>query len=327
MKKYIITALSLLLFSGFAVSQTAPDLKEIETQINMLANQMHSDTSLANRQSYADEIKKLMQDNLTQKGSYTYPFTDIKGVSMLQPADKKFRIFTWEMFVDKNTYKQFGIIQTSDEKIYTLEDKSEEMVKQAEFLRLKPENWYGALYYHIQPYTTANNETHYLLLGRDSYSFYERRKVVEILYFDFMSRPRFGNSVIQVKDGQGRMRMVNRYFLQYTTIAAVTLRYDPQLNLVVFDHLVTGAPLEPGAPISYMPDGSFNGLKLVKGKWDFVDMVFKYDSDNVLENAVNPTEIMLRNDKKRDGDKDIFGKDTKTEKEKKKSKKEMIIQP
>lgn len=298
-----------MLFPSLFHAQERIDFNTLEKQISTLANQMHTDSSLQQRIAYSNEILKLLNEKLILKGSFEYSFSKLEGISMLKPSDNKFKIFTWEMFVDKNKYQQFGIIQTADEKVYVLEDKSDDM-KQAEYLRLKPENWYGALYYHVQPFVSGlNNETQYLLLGRDSYGFYERRKLIEVLYFDFMGRPRFGNSSIQIKDGRGQLKMVNRYFLQYSTMAAVTLRYDESLKMVVFDHLVSGAPVAKSAPASNIPDGSFNGLKANKGKWEFVDMVFEYDNNNVLENAFNPHEIMRRNDKKRDEEKDIFGKD------------------
>jgi hypothetical protein len=311
----------ILFFSFFSLplfAQQTLTLDSIESRINKLAIILHSDTILFKRDSAAKEIEKLFSENLIRKESYSYPFTKIKGVSVLQPADKKFKIFTWELFIDDNHYKQFGIIQTSEEKVFVLNDKSEE-IKQAEFSKLKYDNWYGALYYHIQPFAVSKTETQYLLLGRDSYNFFERRKVVEILYFDPAGKPRFGNSLIQVKDGFGKMRNVCRFFLQYSVAASVLLRYDNEHKMIIFDHLVRGASLLEGGPPVNFPDGSFNGLKCEKGRWEFVDMVFKYDSANILEDATNPSEIIKRNTKRK-SDKDIFGKDLNSKDPKKNNK-------
>jgi hypothetical protein len=290
-------------------SQEIEDFEKFETQISLLAQEIHKDTSAQNRLNAAKEISKLLAVNLVKKGSYAHPFSNLKGISILQPKDNKFKIFTWEVYENKESYRQFGIIQTSNEKIFVLDDKSEN-IRMAELARLKADNWYGALYYHIQEFTTGiNNETQYLLLGRDSYGFFERRKVIDILYFDFSGKPKFGNNIIQVKDIKGQMRNVCRYFLQYSSSASVTLRYDENLAMVVYDHLILGPPIDNDVPPANIPDGSFDGLKLEKGKWNFADMIFKYDPENVLENSQNPNEIMSRVNKKRDGDKDIFGKD------------------
>jgi hypothetical protein len=314
--KINLSILFLIAFSICTYAQEALDLSDLETEINALAVEIHSDSSESRRMKNANEVLLLLSNNLTKKGSFKFSFSNLKGISVLEPKDKKFKIFTWEVFVNKDSYRQFGIIQTADEKVYPLEDKSE-TIKAAEFAKLKPENWYGALYYHVQDFTTGiNNETQYLLLGRDSYGYFERRKVIDILYFDFMGRPRFGNNLIQIKDGRGQIRMVGRYFLQYSASASVTLRYDEDLKMVVYDHLVMGAPIMKDIPPSNIPDGSFNGIKAQKGKWEFVDMVFEYNPENILEDAQNPTSIMLRNNQKRDGGKDIFGKEKSTEKKK-----------
>lgn len=328
MRALFIFSYCLLATTNYLFAQTTasiPNFGEIETQVVALAKQMHTDTSYQNRIGYAKEIEKILSEGLNAKGSYDHPFANLQGISMVQPTDKRFKIFTWELFVDKNTYQQFGIVQTKEGKVTVLEDKSHEM-KQAEFSRLKHDNWYGAIYYNVQAFQ-VNNQTQYLLLGRDSYSYYERRKVVEIMYFDHTGKPKFGNNIIQVKDGFGRMRLVNRYFIQYSAAASVALRFDEQLQMVTFDHLVQGAPIEAGSPPSYLPDGSFNGLKNVAGRWDFVDMVFEYEPGNTLENATNPNEIMSRNEKKRDGTNDIFGRDTAKIKQKEKEKKKTVKHP
>jgi hypothetical protein len=304
------------LTAGISKAQETEDFDALERELILYAYEMHNDTSANNRLSAAKEAARLLAEILTKKGSYKHLFSELKGISILEPADKKFKIFSWEVFENKDTYRQFGIIQTANEKVFVLEDKSES-IKMAEQARLKNDNWYGALYYHIQPFTTGiNNESQYLLLGRDSYSFFERRKVIDILYFDFSGKPKFGNNILQVKDVNGQMRNVCRYFLQYSAAVSVILRYDQNMEMIVFDHLILGSPMGKDAPPSNVPDGSFNGLKLLKGKWSFVNMVFEYDPNNVLENAQNPEMIMSQGNKKRDGDKDIFGKDKNASKNK-----------
>ena len=321
--KYLI----ILIFSflGYHSWSQSISLDSLEVYIDSMATKMHTDKEKDNRVFAATEIEKKLTEALVQKGSFEYPFSNLKGISLVKPNDNKLRVFTWELYVDKDEYIQFGIIQTADEKIFVLKDKSKE-IKQAEFSKLKFDNWYGALYYHIQAFE-VNNATQYLLLGRDSYKFSERRKVVDVLYFDQTGKPKFGNYVIEVKDGRGKIQNVCRYFLQYSASANVLLRYDPELKMVVYDHLVSGpSPIE-GGPESAYPDGSFCGLKYAKGKWNYVDMVFEYDPKNVLENAVNPSQIMSRT-KKKENNKDIFGRDLDANgKVTKTKKKEPIIQP
>jgi hypothetical protein len=313
-----ILILLLSLFCTISNAQNIIDFDSLEAKINKLAIVIHTDSIYEKRQKAAEDIEKLLTETLITKQSFEFSFSKIKGISILQPADQKFKIFTWELFIDDTHYKQFGIIQTADAKVFVLTDKSDE-IKQPEYAKLKHDNWYGALYYHIQPFSISKTETQYLLLGRDSYGFFERRKLVDILYFDQAGKPRFGNNIIQIKDGYGKLKNVCRYYLQYSAAAAVLLRYDADHKMIIFDHLIRGASLAQGGPPLNYPDGSFDGLKNVKGRWEFVDMVFKYDSSNILEDATNPKDIMKRNSRRKN-DKDIFGKDVMSKDNKKEEK-------
>ena len=299
----------LFLFSLSIQAQEAEaekiDMPTLEQRISALAVQMHSEKILENREKLAKDIEQNLMEGLAQKEAYAYTFSKIEGISVLQPEDKRFRIFTWEMYIDSaQGYQQFGVVHSNDGKVIKLEDKSDEM-KQPEFDRLKASEWYGALYYNLQPFV-SNNKTYYMLFGRDSYGFFDRRKIMEILYFDAKGDVRFGSNLINIKDGFGRMRTVNRYILQYSVGADVKCNYNKELQMIIFDHLINGSPIE-GAPPTGVPDGSYCGLQLVNGKWDYVDKVFKDDPNNVLVHDENPEIIMRRNTKKKD-EKDLFGR-------------------
>lgn len=294
------------IFSGYSLfaqeteeaAATYADLSDIEMEISALGTTLHNDTSLSNRQYAANSIEALLQKSLEAENTYGYPFEEIVGISLLQPEDKRFRIFTWELYETPQSYVQYGIVQTNDGKVYVLQDKSHEM-QRPEFGRNKADNWYGALYYNLRAFET-NNQTQYLLFGRDSYSLYEHRKVLDIIYFDHTGKPRFGNNVLKVKDGFGRMRTVNRFLIQYSAGVNVKLNYDEVQDMVVYDHLINGAGIVEGQAPTGVPDGSYCGLKLTKGRWEYIDKVFKDDPNNVLVNDQNPQKIMGRTRKKRE---------------------------
>jgi hypothetical protein len=282
------------------------DLRDVEMEISALGTSLHNDTSLANRQYAANSIEALLQKALEAENTYGYPFKELEGVSLLQPEDKRFRIFTWELYESPQSYIQYGIVQTQEGKVFVLKDKSHEM-QRPEFGRDKADNWYGALYYNIKAFKT-NNQTQYLLFGRDSYSLYEHRKVLDVIYFDHKGAPRFGNNVIKVKDGYGRLRNVNRFLLQYSAGVYVKLNYDETQEMVVYDHLIHGQGIVEGQAPTGVPDGSYCGLKLTNGRWEYVDKVFKDDPNNVLVNDQNPQIIMNRKTNKRETDlRKMFG--------------------
>lgn len=253
------------------------------------------------------DLEKTMEEVLKKGGSYNYPFSNLAGVSIVQPSDKAFRIFTWQLFVADNSYHYKGFIQTKEGKVFQLKDESDDM-RTVEFSTLRPENWYGALYYNIKEFKHEGQPT-YLLFGYDAFEFYNRRKVLDVFYFDAAGKPKFGKSVLEMKDGQGRMHQVKRFLMEYSSSVNVTLNYSEEQNMVVYDHLVYGSPVKGAGP-SNVPDGSYCGLKLTKdGIWQYVDKVHKDDPANILVDATS-FEIMIKSNQEqpRKNKKDLFGR-------------------
>jgi hypothetical protein len=227
----------------------------------------------------------------------------------LQPEDKAFRIFTWQLYVDKENYKYQGFIQTKEGNVFPLTDGSDEM-RTVEFMTLRHTDWYGALYYNLKAFKHEGKDA-YVLFGYDAYSFYNRRKVLDVLYFDGNGKPRFGKSVLQMKDGRGQIRKVKRFVMEYASSVNVTLNYSDEQEMILYDHLIYGSPIPGGGPSS-VPDGSYCGLKLERsGLWTFVDKVHKDDPKNVLVNATSYEDAMRdghAQKKSKKEQKDIFGR-------------------
>lgn len=289
------------------------DWHSTAVQMSSLMNIVRTNKSLEARKTASADLEKLLQETLELKHSYDHDFADLEGVSLLQPADKAFRIFTWQLYVDKDHYKYHGFIQTKEGKVFPLTDGSDNM-RTVEFMTLRHTDWYGALYYNLQSFKHEGKEA-YLLCGFDAFSFYNRRKVLDVLYFDGNGKPRFGKSVLQMKDGRGQIRKVKRFLMEYSASVNVTLNYSEEQEMILYDHLIYGSPIANAGPSS-VPDGSYCGLKLDRsGMWTFVDKVHKDDPNNVLVNAASFKEAMQdgQNQKKESArnkkqQKDLFGR-------------------
>ena len=72
-----------------------------------------------------------------------------------------------------------------------------------------------------------------------------------------------------VFDGNAKTR--KRVVFEYTRQASMLLRYVPEQNLIVFDHLSPPDPKMKNKPETYGPDLSYDGYKLKNGRWQFVE--------------------------------------------------------
>ncbi len=281
------------------------DLSAIESQINRLAQDMLQSKDSLRRVSASDSIHILFEKAYSNPATKKYSFDRLKGVSLIANKDSSVRIFTWQLYHDKDNYSYHGYLQAKDGKVIRLQDESDDMYG-VEFLTLKPSYWYGALYYSMRPFTVKGKE-YYLLFGYDAFSFFNKRKVLDVLYFDDNGKPKFGFECLQMMDGYRRIRMVHRMLLEYSSSVSVTLNYDEEQNKIIYDHLIQGKPFQ-NASVTNLPDGSYCGMQWNrKGYWEYIDKVYKDDPKNVLINARTYDEMIKDGQRSKKEDKDIFG--------------------
>lgn len=220
-------------------------------------------------------ITKLVK-TLKTENSFRYPFDRLKSISILAPPDSSFRIFTWMLFVNDSTYRYYGAIQMNQAelKLFPLIDRSFEMAEAPTHEQLPPDRWYGVLYYNLRPFDTKEGRK-YLLFGFDGFTFFEKRKVLDVLSFDATGNPVFGASVFVRPDGSSSEK---RFFLEYSSEAKIKLNWDEQYKMILFDHLIPFQSPYTGA-VTYVPDGSYDGFKWEKGRWKFIDKVFNDTQD------------------------------------------------
>lgn len=214
--------------------------------------------------------------------SFEWPFHRLKSISIQYPPDSTFRIFTWQLDKGDGSFRQYGAIQMrrSDLALYPLIDRSHELLW-PEGEVLPADQWYGAIYYHIEPFQGPDQQQMYVLFGFDAHSPYQHRKVADVLWFDTEGRPRFGAPVF-VKDGPQDTQVWHRLLLEYWTEASVRLNYDPQLDIIIFDYLQPISRTVPtqGKILTWIPDGTYEGFRLeADGRWHHIPKVFHQTLD------------------------------------------------
>ncbi len=263
----------------FVQNATAQDktFAEYGQELNTYAETLMGDSLYENRAEAAQLFNELLGEVLEMPGSYEHPFKELERVSVLPSEDGKFRIFTWQLCQDSDHYIYNGYIQMkgATPKVFDLDDRSDE-VRNPQRDVLSAEDWYGVLYYNIKPMSKRKRNKYYAVFGFDANSLYTRRKVIDVLYFED-GEPKFGAPVFVQQKAN---RTDHRFIMEYSATAAATLNYNEELKMIMYDNLIEFPSPYAQEGIAMMPDGSYHGFKLKRGKWYSVEKVFTHIQQN-----------------------------------------------
>ncbi|MEM1214944.1 MAG: hypothetical protein AAGJ82_04625 [Bacteroidota bacterium] len=291
MKQILVlcTALCLAWNAQAQRDQIAPvDLEQLETledTLGLLAYAIVNDSLEENRFGAVRVFIPKLVEALKHPHSFHYPFEQLQTVSIQYPQDSTFRIFTWQLYVDKDTYRYFGTIQmdTEELQLFPLRDRSDGFSSNLEQAEFTADEWYGALYYNIKEVEQVDGQKHYLLFGYDADSFFRKRKLVDVLTFP-NGKPLFGKAVfVNPEEQTAKKRLV----LEYSAAASIKLNYDPAHELILFDNLTTVGGSYGEGPVN-IPDGTYQAYQLKAGQWEHIDKVFH----TWLEEAPRPAPVL-----------------------------------
>ncbi len=246
-------------------------LRQAEDTLAVFSFAITNDTSSEMRFLACKSLISGLVRALKTENSFRYPFSRLGSVSILTPPDSNFRVFTWQLFVNDSTYWHYGAIQMNRRELtlFPLIDRRIELPDKPTHQVLPPNRWYGAVYYHLLPFETHQGRM-YLLFGLDGYSFFEKRKVIEVLSFNAAGEPVLGAPVFERNGQTGEHRLIFQYYAE----AKVRVNWDDYYKMILFDHLVPW-PLPEDRGTTYVPDGSYDGFRYERGRWVFVEKVFR----------------------------------------------------
>lgn len=278
MQRYILFLL--LIISTSLKAQLSNDnlkfLKLQEDSLSYYAHEMVFDSFAENRFHYDSVFIRSLIKSLKTPYSFEYPFDSIAAVSRLYAPDSAFRIFTWQLQRDESYYRQEGAIQIKTKdgslKLTGLLDASDFTSTPTDSVRTN-KNWIGAIYYNIV-LKEYKGKKYYTLFGYDDNDLTSTRKWLEVLTFDENNRPVFGGNYFDYKDDELKApQPVDRFLLEYEKDTRARLVYDPEMDMIVFDHLISESN-EPQKKYTLIPDGDYEGFKWQNGRWTHVDKIF-----------------------------------------------------
>ncbi|MBS0011153.1 MAG: hypothetical protein KFF49_07075 [Bacteroidales bacterium] len=249
----------LLLISHFALSQ---QLDSIDHYFSSIAV------------SGSDEEMLLYNDSLTNSMlSYLDLEEDIIGTEIpdmpylgqVTSRDSLVKIFSWNIPLSDgdNLYNCIIYNHKLDNKTFIRgKEGLTEIAMDAVF---ESSDWYGSLYYDMQPLEEGDSMS-YILLGFDPDNVYMNSKVVEVLHFDDNGRPVFGKKIFS-----GENEANTRLVFRYSPLAIMSLQFSPDRSMIIFDHLAPSSPRFEGQYMYYGPDFSYDALEFIDGKLILVE--------------------------------------------------------
>ncbi len=296
--RIILFTLFVLVISQFGFAQlTESDTKyfsELEDSLKHIKEKVFYSKKESNRVEANKQFLALWNFILKDEKSILYPFDSLKkDVALVFSPDKKFRIITWDMRKEDQTYYYFGFIQvnnsktikkglfkkeiTSQYEVYQLLDKSGN-VKTPENYIADPSKWFGMLYVDV----IKSDDDFYTLIGWDGNDKLTQRKFIDILTFKPDGTPIFGKDVFKFPG-----KFAKRVMFEYASEVSMSLKYNANRKQIIFSHLApnTPDPTLEGQFQYYGPDGSFDALSMKKGNWVYEPAIDirkdKDKSDNV----------------------------------------------
>jgi hypothetical protein len=234
-----------------------------------------------------------LSEALLLPSSDTYPFDSLKSLIIITSPDNKFRIFHWNLPTAEGRHRYYGFIKILDQqpsKVFPLVETSDAMTW-PDTAKMDNLNWFGALYYKIIPCETASGSMIYTLLGWAGKNTMISQKVIEILFFDDLGRPHFGQKLFPEYEG-GNMR---RIIFRFSATTSISLKYENHLVkttgrwnskkrnydytiedawFIVFDRIV---PLDPGLEGQYQyyvgSGDKIDGFRFNHHTWNYIEEI------------------------------------------------------
>lgn len=287
----------LIFTSGNAEAQHSDSNKNRQAMLNLqdslqiLSYKMINDSIEPERYNANYKFIKTLVNTLKTPYSFNFSFDSLKTISIQSSPDKRFRIFSWHVMNNDGSYRYYGTIQMNNPdgklQMFPLVDYTPAIKNSADTITT-PDKWYGAQYYRIISVLNNVQIPYYVLLGWKGNTIRSTKKVIEILYFKD-GKAYFGMPVF---DGDKEQPFKKRAIFEYDRRASMVLNYEPSISTVVFDHLAPPDPKLKGRFELYGPDFSYDGYRLVNGRWKFVqDLELKNTPTDQDDNFNDPKKM------------------------------------
>ena len=266
-KNYILLIVGFLLFFNDINAQVT---KESSMEIEELFDKLYYAESDHSKDSVNNLIINKLELYLFEQENDFSDLDSIKNLYNISSNDKYVFIFTWAVQYSNHKFKYFGFIKyySEESRKYYIEKLNHNSQKDEIIHRtILPSNWYGAVYYSLI-FKKYKGERHYILLGWDGNDHFTNKKIIDIIVIEEDEIPVFGKDVFKTKTGFNK-----RMIFEYGERVSMSLRYDKNLKMIIWDHLSPSKQELEGNFEYYGPDLTYDGFIFEKGIWNFISDV------------------------------------------------------
>lgn len=264
---------------------------QMQDSLQKLSYKMINDESEPERYNANYSFIKTLVNTLKNPHSFNFQFDSLKTISIQTAPDKRFRIFSWHVMNNDGSYRYYGTIQMNNPsgklEMFPLVDYTPAIQNPKDTVTTN-DKWYGAQYYRIISVLNNVQIPYYILLGWKGNTVKSTKKVIEVLYFK-NGKAHFGMPLF---DGDKEHAGNKRIIFEYNRKATMLLNFEPSNATIVFDHLAPPDPKLNGKYDLYGPDFSYDGYRLLNGRWKFVqDLELKNNPTDQDDNFNDPRKM------------------------------------
>ncbi|HMT35234.1 MAG: hypothetical protein IPF62_13845 [Bacteroidetes bacterium] len=269
--------------------QKLSPIQILEDSLVYYADSMYYSAFPENKVEACYQFIRLLKGALNTPNSFSYPFPKLKeNIVIMQSPDNAFRIYNWEIIKSDIEKRYYGAIQMSNGTFIPLIDVSDQIVRGLEDSIFMNSRWAGALYYNIIQKELGNDKV-YFLLGWNGASMNSEKKIMEAFGFNSKGQAVFGAPMFNIID-RGNRKTPNRFIYEYQKGAKLSLNYEKETDQIIMDHCESQIG-DPAKKFTYIPDGTYDGLRWDGNKWNMSENVVQID---IREQGNAPVEKPIK---------------------------------
>lgn len=236
----------------------------------------------------AESLEKLLTEHYSNPQNFGIELEKIPYLGQLKSPDGKVQMLCWNVAFEDETFQYYAFMVHQPQKgqvAVTVFEDSEDW-ERINRKTMRPNKWYGALYYKILS-NKYKGKTYYTLLGWDGKDNITNRKVVDVMTIQGKTIM-LGSSIFKTKDDLPAHRLT----FEYANDVSMALNWDEKEKMIIMDHLAPEDSKLKGMYQFYGPDFSYDALQFKKGEWVLLRDVFaKNRSLNNLPEDAKPGDF------------------------------------